>query len=464
MLLSRPPGSSIRRTAARVASLLAGLGLVACGSSWPAASATPGVAARAGSQDWLTYHHDNSRSGLDATGPALGHPHRAWTSARLHGQIYAEPLIAGDRVIVATEENWVYALARHSGRVLWHRHVATPVSGRALPCGNLDPSGITGTPVIDAAAGRVFVVALTAGGHRHELVALSLRSGAIGLRRPVDAPGADPLVHQERGALALSRGRVIIPYGGLFGDCGDYHGRVVSVPTGTRSANLRSYQVPVSREAGIWAPSGPAVDQAGAVLVATGNSSSTSRPDHGNSVIRLSANLSEQGYFTTSTTVAENAADADLGSVGPSLLGGDRAFVAGKTGMGYLLDAANLGGVGGERGATRVCGGAFGGLAVGAGLIYVPCVDGVHAVRITKERPAVAWSGPSFSAGPPIIAGGAVWTVDLDAGRLVALDGASGRQRYAAGIPRPNHFASVAASAGLVVTPGGNRVSAFSIG
>lgn len=484
MAPSRRPAPPLRLAAARLAPLVAGLGLVAaCGSSGPAAGG-PGAApapaaapasapasiasaaladpARAGSTDWLTYHHDNSRSGLDPASPPLGRPHRAWASAPVHGQIYAEPLIAGDRVIVATEENWVYALSRRNGRVLWHRHVAPPVSASALPCGDIDPSGITGTPVIDAAAGRVYVVAFTAGGHRHELVALSLRSGAIRLRRTVDAPGADPLVHQERGALALSHGRVIIPYGGLFGDCGDYHGRVVSV-TATRGAGLRSYRVPAGREAGIWAPSGPAVDPAGDIFVATGNGSSTSQPDHGNSVIRLSPDLGERGYFTTSGTVAESASDADLGSVGPSLLAGGRAFVAGKTGMGYLLDTTNLGGVGGQRGSTRVCGGAYGGLAVDAGLIYVPCTDGVHAVRVSGDRPAVAWTGPGFDAGPPIIAGGAAWTVDLDAGRLVALDRASGRQRFAAGIGRPNHFASVAASAGLVIAPGGNRVTAFSI-
>jgi hypothetical protein len=44
---------------------------------------------------------------------------------------------------------------------------------------------------------------------------------------PVDASGADPKVHNQRGALAFANGRVYIPYGGRFGDCGDYKGRIV---------------------------------------------------------------------------------------------------------------------------------------------------------------------------------------------------------------------------------------------
>ena len=76
--------------------------------------------------DWPTYHGDNARTGV-ASSPALGQLSRAW-SARLDGRIYASPLIAGGRVIAATENNSVYAFDGQ-GKRLWRRHIGTPVSG-----------------------------------------------------------------------------------------------------------------------------------------------------------------------------------------------------------------------------------------------------------------------------------------------------------------------------------------------
>src|SRR5439155_7436352 len=49
------------------------------------------------------------------------------------------------------------------------------------------------------------------------------------LASPIDPPGMDPLTQQLRSALSLGNGRVYIAYGGLFGDCGDYHGWVAAV-------------------------------------------------------------------------------------------------------------------------------------------------------------------------------------------------------------------------------------------
>ena len=56
-----------------------------------------------------------------------------------------------------------------------------------------------------------------------------------------------------------------LTYGGLFGDCGDYHGAVVGFGL-DGSGPLVSYVVPSGRAAGIWGPSGPAVDPSGDLL------------------------------------------------------------------------------------------------------------------------------------------------------------------------------------------------------
>ena len=44
-------------------------------------------------------------------------------------------------------------------------------------------------------------------------------------------------------------GMVYVPYGGLYGDCGPYHGFVVGVKA-DGSGGLLSYAVPSGREAG----------------------------------------------------------------------------------------------------------------------------------------------------------------------------------------------------------------------
>jgi outer membrane protein assembly factor BamB len=445
-------------------------------STPPASTASQGSAASSGrsppasaaaGDNWLTYHRDNARTGFDPTGPRIGHPRHAWTSPALDGQIYGEPLIAGDRVIVATENDTFYALARASGRVLWHSHVGTPVSGGSLPCGNIDPSGITGTPVIDRAAGIAYAVAFDASGPHHALVGVSLTSGHVLVRRSIDAPGADPSTHQERAALSLSQGRVIVEYGGLYGDCGTYHGQVLSAPAGSSQGAVASFQVPSGNEAGIWTPSGAAIDSSGHVYVATGNGSSSSSFDFGNAVIRLSPTLHREGFFAPTDFAQLNSSDNDLGSVGPLLLGDGRVFEIGKPGVGYLLDSSHLGNLGGQLGSLQVCpsssDAAFGGLALAGGLIIVPCSDGLRSVRPGGGgRMSPRWS-TSRSTGPPIVAAGAVWAIDVNAGQLLALSLHTGHELFSAGIGSPAHFSTPAASAGMIFAAGGRAVVAFRV-
>jgi ABC-type amino acid transport substrate-binding protein len=67
----------------------------------------------------------------------------------ISGNVYAQPLYVeggpGGRakVIVATESNNVYALDAITGTIIWQRNVGAPVTS-GLPCGNINPLGITG--------------------------------------------------------------------------------------------------------------------------------------------------------------------------------------------------------------------------------------------------------------------------------------------------------------------------------
>jgi outer membrane protein assembly factor BamB len=411
--------------------------------------------AKAAQNAWPTYHRVLARTGATAAGPALGSVHRRWT-ASVDGAVYAEPLIAGGKVIVATENDSVYAFNSATGHREWRAHLATPVPGGSLPCGDIDPSGITGTPVVDTRAGVIYVVTFQPTEHR--LVALDLATGHVRWRRPIDPLGADPRTHQQRAALALSHGRVYVAYGGLFGDCGDYHGWVLGAPTSSPTGQVAVYRVPTGREGAIWAPSGPAIDGHGNVYVATGNGSSTTSFDFGNAVIRLTAALKETGYFAPSNAPQLSGSDLDLGSTGPLLLPQSRAFIIGKTGVGYLLNTRHLGGLGHPVASRHICGAGFGAEAYARDTIFVPCSDGITAVHLGRGQLAPIWhqSSASFS---PIVAGPGVWAIGGQT--LYQLDPRTGRVRFSAPIGDPAHFATPAASGGTIFVAASGKVYAF---
>src|SRR5260370_2494510 len=170
-------------------------------------------------------------------------------------------MVVGVRVIVAVEGDSLYALDAHTGKVQWHINVGSPVRLPAVPCGDIAPLGITGTPVYDPATGLVFAVAEIQG-PAHILVGVDVATGQVRVRRSVDIPAMEPQVHQQRAALALFQNMVYVAYGGLLGDCGNYHGTVVASRT-DGSGPLLSYQVPTPREGGTLAPSAPAINYPG---------------------------------------------------------------------------------------------------------------------------------------------------------------------------------------------------------
>jgi outer membrane protein assembly factor BamB len=414
---------------------------------------------------WATYFGDTARSGVALGGPAsLGAFRKEWVSPRLDGDLYAQPLLVGNRIVIATEGDSVYSLDASDGTIVWKTHLGEPVPRSSMPCGNVDPVGITSTPVVDPSANRIYVVGMVQPG-RHMLFELDLLSGRLIDSVRVDADGADPLVHNQRAALALSNGKLFIPYGGRYGDCGDYHGRVVSVsvsPSGLGS--VASYTLPTQGQGGFWAPPGAAVANDGTLYLTSGNSSSTTSYDYGNSVVRLSAELKLIDSFAPTNWAMLNRGDADLGSTGPVLLPASRVFQVGKSGIGYLLDAEHLGGVGGELHSGTVCNGgrAFGGIARDGNTLFVPCSSGIVQVIVTGDTFSVGWTAPLATPGPTIIAGAAVWTVATSSGDLVALDPASGKTVSSEPIGSvPSQFTSPAAGLGRVVIGAERRLLAF---
>src|SRR5436305_1394896 len=75
---------------------------------------------------------------------------------------------------------------------------------------------------------------------------------------------------QQRSALLVENGRVVVAFGGLAGDCDNYVGYVTSTST-SGTGRTHHYAVPTAREAGMWATGGPVLGANGHVYAASGN-------------------------------------------------------------------------------------------------------------------------------------------------------------------------------------------------
>lgn len=389
--------------------------------------------------DWTTYHQNNARTGSVASIPDPKQLAQAW-NIKLDGAVYAEPLVVGTHVIVATEGDTLYALDRQTGQEQWHTNVGSPVAQSTLPCGDIDPLGITGTPVYDPATKLVFAIAEIKG-PAHILVGVDVDTGQVKIRRSADIPGMDPKAYQQRAALALSHNMVYFAYGGLAGDCSDYRGTIIAART-DGSGSLLSYRIPTPREGGIWAPSGPAVDKNGNIYVAVGNGEVKSGAwDKSDSILRFSPELRLEDGFAPIQWQHENATDADLGSTGPILLPGGLIFADGKSGRGYLLHANALGGIGGQALVASTCR-SFGGAAALGSQLFVPCTDGL---RVFQVGPGVSlkqlWHASSRASGSPVVGGHTVYSLNPD-GTLYALDVANGNERTHLSVGAVSRFAT----------------------
>jgi outer membrane protein assembly factor BamB len=441
-----------------LATLAVGAALAACGAPGQTGRASPTPratgsgsfipspsTAAAVTASWPTYHLNTRRTGASPDTPRPISPKVAWERI-LDGSVYAEPLDVGGMVVVATENDSLYALEAASGSVIWRTHVGTPVPQSDLPCGDIFPLGITGTPAFDPVTQTVFAVAEESG-PVHVLYAFDAATGAVRWSRRVDIQIAseNPAAVQQRPALTVANGYVYIGFGGLDGDCAQYRGAVAAVPTSDSGLTLQ-YVVPTTREGAVWATGGPVVGVGGNIFVSTGNGAATSTPwDDSDSVLELSPTLGLISAFAPSSWAFDNQHDLDLGSVAPTLLPDGYVFIAGKGGTGYVLRQSSLGGVGGELASGPTCGGqmAFGGTSFSSDTVYLPCQNGVEAIAVSSSGSfSVHWQTSNGANGPPVLGGECVWSVDTDSGVLYALDRATGTPIAHVSVGGVPHFAS----------------------
>src|SRR5436853_6797154 len=150
----------------------------------------------------VTQEHNNlSRDGLyiDAAftpGNAANLTRDLNFDGTISGHVYAQPLYIeggpnGPMVIAVTEANNVYALHADTGTVIWSRTDIGPAVTSGLQCGNINPVGITGTPVVDLASRSLFFDALISGSPiKHFIFSLNVDTGATHAGWPVDVNAA----------------------------------------------------------------------------------------------------------------------------------------------------------------------------------------------------------------------------------------------------------------------------------
>ena len=351
----------------------------------------------------LTWHNDNTRSGLNDQETTLTHAKVNSTDFgkvgffATDGKVDAQPLyqpgltLQGakhDVLYVATEHGSLYAFDASSSAVLWKKSMlgAGETTSDDRGCSQVTPEiGITGTPVIDpsfGAHGAIFLVAMSKknGNYFQRLHALDAITGAELPGSPVTVsasyPGTGdgnngsgsvvftPAQYKERAGLLLFNGVI---YSTWASHCDDrpYGGWIISYDEATLARKNVLDIAPNGEGASIWAAgAGPAADARGNIyfLAANGDFDTAldmngfpSQGDYGNAFMKLATTggtLTVADYFTMAGAVAENNADEDLGSGGAMLLPDVKdgsgnvkhlAVGAGKDQTLYLVDRDDMG-------------------------------------------------------------------------------------------------------------------------
>jgi len=367
----------------------------------------------------LTYHNDNARTGANTNETQLtlatvnSNTFGLVLKYDLDAFVYAQPLVLPgvaipghgqhDVVYVATEGDTVYALdatsqAGPGGGILWQTSLGEGVNvvtnhefgGRYhnnVLQDMVPRVGITGTPVIDADSGTLFVVALnrevtTTTNYYQRLHALDITTGAERPGSPVNItatyPGHgatsvngvltfNPRNQNERCALTLAGGIVYIAYSS-YADTDPYQGWIIGFDAHTlqplpnqvfNTAPNATVAVfgPHAGEGALWmGGNGLCVDAHSNLFYEVANGSFDADQgggDYGDSFMRLATTggISVVDYFTPFNQAALQAADADLGAGGPVLLPDDVGSAAhphlivgaGKEGKVYLVDRDHMG-------------------------------------------------------------------------------------------------------------------------
>jgi len=369
-------------------------------------------------------------------------------SASVEGSVYAQPLLADGEVLVATENNKVYALDPTTGAQKW----STTLNGTAwksgeISCADLAPNvGVTATPVVDPTTNTAYMthkayVSGSSGTVAYYMDAINLATGAEREGFPVQFTGTaqnasgqsfQARTQLQRPGLLLMNGVVYAAFGS---DCDTqpWQGWVFGISTAGQ-VKARWVAVPSGSGGGIWqSGAGITSDGPGTLLVSTGNSGSPNVPTPGKtppaslaeSVIRLNVqpdgSLKAVDFFTPFDAQQLDEGDVDFASGGITALNNEYfgtasvphlAVAVGKDGYVYLLNRDELGGYkqgsgGGDNVVERL--GPYGGVwsrpgvwPGNGGWIYIPTASPGSETAGSSGNLRVYHYGVSGSGQPTI--------------------------------------------------------------
>jgi hypothetical protein len=480
--------------------------------------AVGGIPALHGAVNVTQYHNHENRDGLYID-PAFTRSAAAALKrdtnflGTVSGNIYAQPLYIEDgpggkaMVITVTESNNVYALDAANGAILWQRHVGQPVPKASFLCGNVDPMGITGTPVVDLPSRTLFFDAMTTpdGGttKQHLIFALNVDTGTTNAGWPVNLNATvtfgtnifNSAVQGERSALALLNGYVYATYAGNAGDCGNYFGWIVGIPAPNPS-NVQAWATSI-RGGGSWSVGGLASDGVD-LFMATGNTFGTTNWAGGESIIRFTAGalFSNQtnDYWTPTNWVSLDTGDKDIGGSGalivdvPGATPSKLILALGKDGNAYLLNRTNLGGISAPlhqrsvSSASIIQAAATYQTAQGVYVVFNANMTQLAAYRVTPASPPTltsAWTVSQNGRGSPFVTSSdgsnnvVVWGIGAGTGtgidqRLHGFDGDTGAVVFNGGgnnelMAGTRAFQTSIAARGRIFVATDRKIYAFSV-
>lgn len=354
-----------------------------------------------GNQDNVTYHNNNLRTGWYQNETALNATNVASSSFHListlttAGKSYSQPLYLSNQkvangtthnlLVVTDSTDVVYAYDADSLGLVWTRDFKNVGAGvrqqlaSDTGCDDTWPNvGINGTPVIDRGRNLMYVVVPTneSSAPHLRLHALSLASGSDAVA-PVEVAGSvtlasggtarvDPLFNFNRAGLLETNNAVYVPLSDHCDQDSDAaHGWLLAYNPDTLAqtaslVNMTNKDIGTNQGVrflgSIWQGGfAIAADAQSNVYFATGNGpADNGGSDYAMSVLKVppTLNFGQRSFFTPSTWLGDSQGDADLGSGGVMLLPDQTtgsvshlAIAGGKTGMKYLVNRDNLGGL-----------------------------------------------------------------------------------------------------------------------
>jgi hypothetical protein len=372
--------------------------LTAAPASWTITVAHP--------SDWLTYHGNNARTGVQAAETTLTPANvtsatfgKKFTFA-VDSYLFAQPLYVGgigmpdgvvhNLVVAASTRGTVYAFDADgsSTTALWS--VSLLPSGERYPvtadygCGNPPEAGIVGTPVIDRAGQTIYVVvktiststsAFTQRIHAISLLDGSERAGSPTVISPVFAgtgAGSSGGSITFNGQRQLNRSALMFTANAdgtktvwvAFAshcDIANYHGIILGFDSSSLATKASFIDTPNGSDGGIWMGAGGlTADSSGFIYSLTGNGTfdaNTGGMDFGDAALKLAVPASGAAsnlmtisdYFVPSDQATLNDKDLDVGGAEGILISDPTSGIApnlliasDKNGSVYLINRDNM--------------------------------------------------------------------------------------------------------------------------